>query len=193
MSARITARKITARVSLRNQSFDKSRFQDLLAIRLAAGTSKMLHLQHCKFCVDRFFFFIPLAPISLSLFCATAYRPHTLAAVFNPCSLSANHSERRASIHPGINSRDSPPLLPLPLFLSRSPFPAFFILAVAQWRVDRPALVDHSGLMDARGARFFLVLFVGIAHRVEYKKNRSPWNRKGRRAENLADEQITYC
>lgn len=54
--------------------------------------------------------------------------PHTgrtLAAVFNPCSLSANHSERRASIHPGINSRDSPPPPLLSFSLSFS-LPGFF-------------------------------------------------------------------
>lgn len=115
------------RVSLRNQSFDKSRFQDLLAIRLAAGTSKMLHLQHCKFCVDRFFLFH--SPLSRCLSFAPPHTGRTLAAVFNPCSLSANHSERRASIHPGINSRDSPPLPLLTRSLSLSllfSLPGFF-------------------------------------------------------------------
>lgn len=128
----------------------------------------MLHLQHCKFRVDRFFLFH--SPLSRYLSFTPPHPGRTLAAVFNPCSLSANRSERRVSIHPGINSRDSPPFSLLTLVL---PSRLFFIPAVAQWRVDRPALVDHSGLMDARGARFFLALFVGIA-RVEYKKNRLP-------------------
>jgi len=73
--------------------------------------------------------------LPLSPFPAT-YPGRALAAVFNPRSLSANHSKRRVPIHPEINSRDfSPPLLSLSLSLSLSLFLSFrdfFILAVAQ-------------------------------------------------------------
>lgn len=89
----------------------------------------MLHLQRCKFRVDRFFFFFFLFHSLLSRYLSfwLSHPGRTLTAVFNPRSLSANHSKRKVSIHPGINSRDfSPHPIPLSLFLSHS-FGLFFI------------------------------------------------------------------
>jgi len=132
----------------------------------------MLHLQHCKFCVDRFFFYSTRPYFAVSLL---RHRiPAALSLQYLIHAVYQQTTARGGSRYTLELIREIlPRSLSHSLFRSCSPAGFFFSFTIAQWRVDRPVLVDHSGLMNACGVLFFLALFVGIA-RVEYKKNRSP-------------------
>lgn len=161
-----------ASVSLRNQSFDKSRFQDLLAIRLAAPVHPKCSICSTVNSVQTDFFYSTRPYLAISLL---RHRiPAALSLQYLIRAVYQQTTARGGSRYTPELIREIFPRFPFSLSLSFS-FSSrlFFSLTIAQWRVDRPVLVDHSGLMDACGVRFFLALFVGIA-RVECKKDRSP-------------------